>query len=348
MPDAAFQIVSAPSASPARSRAGMERREGRGRQRRFQTPSSPRSPRSPRVFPNISRRSLRARRFKSGSAPSASPARSRAGMERGGGRGRQRRFQTPRSPRWPGGFPNISRGSLRARRFKSNSAPSAPPARSRAGTGRGGGRGRQRRFQRRTRRDRRGSSRKFLGVLCALGVSNRLRALCFLHALQSRHGARRGPRPPETISNAEIAEIAEGLPENFSAFSARSAFQTSPRPLLPPRAPEPAWSAERAEAARDDFKRRARRDRRGSSRKFLGVLCALGVSNGLRALCFPRPLQSGHGARRGPRPPETLSRAAIAATAAGLPENFSAFSPRSAFHTVSASSASSFRASRTV
>ena len=102
-------------------------------------------------------------------------------------------------------------------------------------------------------------------------------------------------------------------------------FKRAPRPLLPPRAPEPAWSAERAEAARDDFKRR---DRRGSSRKFLGVLCALGVSNGLRALCFPRALQSRHRARWGPRPPETISNAEIAER---FPENFSAFSARSAF-----------------
>jgi hypothetical protein len=36
--------------------------------------------------------------------------------------------------------------------------------------------------------------------------------------------------------NAELAEIAEGLPENFSAFSARSAFQIRLRALCFPRA----------------------------------------------------------------------------------------------------------------
>src|SRR2546428_9748984 len=86
--------------------------------------------------------------------------------------------------------------------------------------------------------------------------------------------------------NAEIAEIAEGLPENFSAFSARSAFQTGSAPLLPPRAPEPAPGAVGAEAARDDFN---------------------------------------------------------AEIAEGLPENFSAFSARSAFQTGSAPSASPAR-----
>jgi hypothetical protein len=40
---------------------------------------------------------------------------------------------------------------------------------------------------------------------------------------QGRFGNR--PRPPVTISNAEIAETAERLPGNFSALSARSAFQ---------------------------------------------------------------------------------------------------------------------------
>src|SRR2546425_159748 len=38
-------------------------------------------------------------------------------------------------------------------------------------------------------------------------------------------GAQSRPRPPETMSNAEIAEIAEYVPGNVSALSARSAFQ---------------------------------------------------------------------------------------------------------------------------
>src|SRR5207244_677133 len=78
-------------------------------------------------------------------------------------------------------------------------------------------------------------------------------------------------------------------PRVFPKISRRSLrarrFKRAPRPLFPPRAPEPAPRAVGAEAARDDFKRRARRDRGAFSRTFLGVLCALGVSN--RA---PRPL----------------------------------------------------------
>jgi hypothetical protein len=146
-------------------------------------------------------------------------------------------ISTPSSPRSPRVFPQISQRSLRARRFKSGSAPSASPVRSRAGMERGEGRGRQRRFQRRAPRDRRGSSRKFLGVLCALGVSNG-RSAPSASPARSRAGTGRGgaPRPPETISNAELAEIAEGLPEHFSAFSARSAFHIGLRALCFPRA----------------------------------------------------------------------------------------------------------------
>src|SRR3989442_10821538 len=152
------------------------------------------------------------------------------------------------------------------------------------------------------------------------------------------------PRAPEPAPGAVGAEAARddfktpsspGSRSVFPKISPRSLrarrFKRAPRPLLPPRAPERAWSAERAEAARDDFKRRARRDRGAFSRKFLGVLCALGVSNRLRVLCFLHALQSGHGARRGPRPPETISNAELAEIAERFPENFSAFSARSAF-----------------
>src|SRR3989442_10451805 len=192
MPDAAFQIVSASSASSARSRAGTGRGGGRGRQRRFQNAElAGIAERLPENFSAFSARSA----FQTGSAPSASPARSRAGMERGEGRGRQRRFQTPSSPRSRSVFPKISRRSLRARRFKSSPRPLLPPrAPERAWSAERAEAARDD-FKRRARRDRGAFSRKFLGVLCALGVSNR-----------------------------------------------------PPRPLRPPRAPEPAWSAERAEA----------------------------------------------------------------------------------------------------
>src|SRR3989442_6481867 len=186
MPDAAFQIVSASSASSARSRAGTGRGGGRGRQRRFQNAElAGIAERLPENFSAFSARSA----FQTGSAPSASPARSRAGMERGEGRGRQRRFQAPRSPRSPRVFPKISRRSLRARRFKSSPRPLLPPrAPERAWSAEKAQAARDD-FIRRARRDRGAFSRKFLGVLCALGVSNRLRVLCFLHSVQSRNGA---------------------------------------------------------------------------------------------------------------------------------------------------------------
>src|SRR5207244_13371075 len=66
-------------------RALQSRHRARWGPRPPETISTPSSPRSRSVFPKISRRSLRARRFNSGAAPSASPARSRAGTGGGGG-----------------------------------------------------------------------------------------------------------------------------------------------------------------------------------------------------------------------------------------------------------------------
>src|SRR3989442_1647346 len=79
-------------------------------------------------------------------------------------------------------------------------------------------------------------------------------------------------KSPRTVSNAERAELAERLPGNFLASFARSAFQIVSASSLR------SHSRHRgAEVAEDGFERRARRARRASSWKFLGVLCALGV-----------------------------------------------------------------------
>src|SRR5437870_11210201 len=128
--------------------------------------------------------------------------RSGTGQARRAGRGRRRRCQTPRSPRSPSMFLEMSRRSLRARRFRSSLH--APPGTLRYGTG-----------------------------------------------AQSR------PRPPASMSNAEIAEIAEYVPGNVSALSARSAFQIVSA-CSSWDAPVRDRRAEPAEAAGVDVKRRDR------------------------------------------------------------------------------------------
>src|SRR3989441_4313509 len=203
-------------------------------------------------------------------------------------------------------------------------------------------------FERRARRARRASSWKLLGVLGALGVSDRLGGLLSEPFAAPRSGGGRGRfrtpsapsspsvfletswrpwrarrfrssrRPlvgtvrgtaerksPRTVSNAERAELAERLPGNFLASLARSAFQIVSAACCRNR------SRHRAEVAEDGFKRRARRDRRASSWKFLGVLGALGVSDRLGGL-FSDPFAAPRsGGRRGrfqtPRSPSSPS-----------------------------------------
>jgi hypothetical protein len=96
----------------------------------------------------------------------------------------------------------------------------------------------------------------------------------------------------ETDFNAELAEIAENLPGNFSASSARSAFRiVSARPPLAPRSPE---RAEGAEIAETHFNAEFAEIAENPSWKLLSVLCALGVSHRLSVLGWLSALQGAH------------------------------------------------------
>jgi len=77
-------------------------------------------------------------------------------------------------------------------------------------------------FKRGARRDRRASSWKIPGALCALGVSDRLCVLSFRAVRRTGRGER---RVAEDGFNAEFAEIAERLPGKIPAPCARSAFR---------------------------------------------------------------------------------------------------------------------------
>src|SRR2546425_4312191 len=176
-------------------------------------------------------------------------------------------------------------------------------------------------FERRARRARRASSWKLLGVLGALGVSDRLGGLLSEPFAAPRSGSRRGrfQTPSAPSSPSVFLEI------SWRPWRARR-FRSSRRPVVgivrgtARRSPRTVSNAERAEiaerlpgnfsgslarsafqivsaasfrshsrhrgaeVAEDGFKRRDRRARRASSWKFLGVLGALGVSDRLGGL----------------------------------------------------------------
>src|SRR2546428_400293 len=294
-----------------------------GRRGRFRTPSAPSSP---SVFLEISRGPWRARRFRSSRRPLCGAIRGTA--ERRSPRTVSNAERAELAERLPGNFS----GSLARSAFQIVSASSL-----RSHSRHRGAEVAEDGFERRARRARRASSWKFLGVLCALGVSDRLGVLFAEPFAAPRSGGRRGRfrtpsapsspsvfleisrgpwrarrfrssrrplcgairgtaerRSPRTVSNAERAELAERLPGNFSGSLARSAFQIVSASSLR------SHSRHRgAEVAEDGFERRARRARRASSWKFLGVLCALGVSDRLGVL-FAEPFAAPRsGGRRG-------------------------------------------------
>src|SRR3989441_172217 len=293
-----------------------------GRRGRFRTPSAPSSP---SVFLETSWRPWRARRFRSSRRPVVGIVRGTA--ERRRSRTVSNAERAELAERLPGNF----LASLARSAFQIVSAACC-----RNRSRHRGAEAVEDGFERRARRARRASSWKLLGVLGALGVSDRLGGLLSEPFAAPRSGGRRGRfqtpsapsspsvfletswrpwrarrfrssrrpvvgtvrgtaerRSPRTVSNAELAELAERLPGNFSGSLARSAFQ------IVSAASFRSHSRHRgAEVAEDGFKRRDRRARRASSWKFLGVLGALGVSDRLGGL-FSESFAAPRGGRRG-------------------------------------------------